>query len=53
MELHEILSPCARTLKVLDLSVYLHALGGICEELEALAGRNMLEALSFRVCRWL
>ena len=54
VELHEILSPSARTLKVLDLTVFLYGggsvfLGGICEELEALAGQNMLEALSLRV----
>jgi hypothetical protein len=55
VELHDILSPSARTLKVLDLTVPLYNnrvsvfLGGICEELEVLAGRNMLEALSFRV----
>ena len=48
-----LLSPSARTLKVLDLSVPLWDgsvnLGGICEELEAIAGHNMLEALSFEV----
>ena len=48
-----LLSPSARALKVLHLSVSLmHGsviLGGICEELEALAGDNMLEALSFKV----
>ena len=47
-----ILSLSPRTLKVLDLSVALHpwesvAFRGLCEELEALAGHNMLEALSF------
>ena len=46
-----LLSLSARTLKVLDLSVSLWEhplfLEGICEELEALAGHNMLEALSF------
>jgi hypothetical protein len=51
--LHDVLSPCARTLKVLDLTVILHsvplALVGLCEELEAMAGHNMLEALSFEV----
>jgi hypothetical protein len=45
----------ARTLKVLDLSVPFWDrrssifLGGACEALEALAGHNMLEALSFEV----
>jgi hypothetical protein len=53
--LHDILSPNARTLKVLDLTLYLYdrpvplPLGGLCEELEAMAGHNMLEALSFKV----
>jgi hypothetical protein len=49
-----LLSPSARTLKVLDLTVFLYdntfpvslALAGLCEELEAMAGHNMLEALS-------
>ena len=53
VELHDILSSTAHTLKVLDLAVSLYneivCLGGICEELEALAGHNMLEALSFKV----
>ena len=50
-----ILSPSARALKALDLSVSLCdsnrsiVLGGICEELEALAGHNMLETLSLIV----
>ena len=46
------LSP-ARTLKVLDLSMALYStgingmpLGGLCEELDAMAGHNVLEALS-------
>ena len=48
-----LLSPNVRTLKVLDLWVSLWDgtsiyLGGICEELEALAGHNMLEA--FKLC---
>ena len=53
--LHDILSCRARTLKVLDLTVSLCNkrisvfLGGIYEELEALAGRNMLEALSLHI----
>ena len=50
-------SPSARTLKVLDLSVSLWypsangsvILGGTCEELEALAGHNMLKAFKIRV----
>jgi hypothetical protein len=48
-----LLSPSAGTLKVLHLSVRLWdssvILGGTCEELEALAGHNMLEAFSFEV----
>ena len=45
---------CARALKILNL-VWVSLrhgiviLGGICEELEAIAGHNVLEALSFRV----
>jgi hypothetical protein len=56
VELHDILTSSARALKVLDLTVSLYNkrisvfLGGICEELEALAGHNMLEALFFKVC---
>ena len=46
--LHDTLSPIARTLKVLDLTVSL-PLAGLCEELEAMAGHNMLEALSLEV----
>ena len=47
-----VLSLSPRTLKVLDLSVDLPTrnnvkLGGLCEELEVLAGHDMLEALSF------
>ena len=56
VELHGVLSPSARTLKVLDLSVLLEGdglnplpLAGLCKELEAIAGHNMLEALSFEV----
>ena len=55
VELHDIFSSTAHTLKVLDFTVSLYDrqiqvfLGGICEELEALAGHNMLEALSFKV----
>ena len=50
--LHDILSPNARTLKVLSFSVStvglapLPALSGLCEELEAMTGHYMLEALS-------
>ena len=52
--LHNILSPSARTLKVLDLTIPLHGyirlpLSGLCEELEAMAGHYMLEALSIDV----
>jgi hypothetical protein len=51
--LHDILPPSARTLKVLGLKVYLYDdqlyLAGICEELEAMAGDNMLEVLSFEI----
>jgi hypothetical protein len=53
--LHDILSLSARTLKVLDLKLPLYddslalQLAGLCEELEAMAGHNMLEALSFQV----
>ena len=41
-------------LKVLDLTVYLYRfsvypLSGVCEELEAMAGHNMLESLSFEI----
>ena len=48
-----LLSPRAHTLKVLDLTVSLYGsvppLAMVCEELEAMAGHNMLEALSFEV----
>ena len=52
-----LLSPTgiARTLKILDLKVFLYhhfsapPLGGLCEELEAMAGHNILETLSFDV----
>ena len=48
-----ILSLSACTLKVLHLRVYLYhnggSLAGLCEELEAMAGHNMLEALSLEV----
>ena len=53
--LHDILSPSARTLKVLDLAVYLYddsvplRLAGLCEELEAMAGHYMLESLFFEI----
>jgi hypothetical protein len=52
-----LLSPSACTLKVLDLTVSLYddsvpvplPLAGLCEELEAMAGHNVLEALSLEV----
>ena len=49
-----LLSPCACTLKTLDLTVFLYRyflppLSGLCEELEAMAGHNMLETLSLKV----
>ena len=45
-----VLSTCTPTLKVLDLSVSIYHYGvppleGLCEELEAMAGHNTLEAL--------
>ena len=53
-----LVSPSARTLKVLDLTVSLHTsassptppLAELCQELEAMAGRNILEALFLKVC---
>jgi hypothetical protein len=50
--LHDILSPVASALKFLDLRVFLYddlPLAGLCDELEAMAGHNVLEALSFEV----
>ena len=49
-----LLSPSAPTLKVLDLTVFLYRfsippLAGIWEELEPMAGHNVLESLSFKV----
>ena len=48
-----LLSPSAHTLKVLDLTVSLYdpvpVLAGVSEELEAMAGHNMLESLSLEV----
>ena len=49
-----VLSTSARTLKVLDLTIRLYQYGlpplaGLCEELEAMAGHNTLEVLSFEV----
>ena len=48
-----LLSLSTRTVKFLSLSVGLWEnsvfLGGICEELEAMAGHNILEALSFQI----
>jgi hypothetical protein len=48
VDLRDILSSGARTLKVLDLAVSL-PIAGLCEELEAMAGHNTLEALSLEV----
>ena len=54
--LHHVLFLRARTLKIFQLSINLQTsgpdvlpLGGLCGELEAMAGRNMLESLSFDV----
>ena len=53
--LRDILYPSARSLKVLGFDVCLYdessalPLAGLCEELEAMAGHNILEALSFEV----
>ena len=53
--LHDILSLNASTLKVLDMKVFLYhdfvplVLAGLCEELEAMAGYNTLDTLSFEV----
>jgi hypothetical protein len=52
--LRDILSSSARTLKFLDFTVSLYdqslsPLAGLCEELDTIAGYNMLEALSFEV----
>ena len=56
--LRDILFPRARTLKILDFTVSLYGetsdllplpLAGLCDELEAMAGHNTLEALSFEV----
>jgi hypothetical protein len=54
--LDEIFSASARTLKVLDLKVPLYSnlslllpLLGLCDKLEAMAGHEMLEELSFEV----
>ena len=46
-----LLSRSARTLKVLGLTVLYRSsvCSGVCEELEAMAGHNMQEALSFEV----
>ena len=45
-----VLSTSARTLKFLYLTVPIYqSLAGLCEELEAMAGHNTLEALSFEV----
>ena len=53
--LHDFLSSSASTLKDLYLRVYLYheffslPLAGLCEELEAMTGYNVLETLSFEV----
>jgi hypothetical protein len=53
--LHNILSPTARTLKALDLTVSVYdspfplPLEEFCKELEAIAGHNVLETLSLEV----
>jgi hypothetical protein len=52
--LHDILSPSARTLKELDLIATSYSISksqplGLCEELKAMAGNNMLEAFSLEV----
>ena len=51
--LHDILSPSAHTLKELAVTVSVYSapppLGRLCEEVEAMAGDNMLEALSFEL----
>ena len=55
LQVRDLLYPSARSLKVLDFTVCLYdecsalPLAGLCEELEAMAGHNMLEALSFEV----
>jgi hypothetical protein len=48
--LHDILSPSARTLKILDLTVFLNSISlGLIEELDAMTGHNILEALTFEL----
>ena len=57
--LRDMLSPSAHTLKVLEFTGSIHKFSfddsvhlpfeGLCEELEAMAGHNMLEAMSFEV----
>jgi hypothetical protein len=52
--LHDILSPTARTLKALELRIPLcddepTPLAGLCNELEAMAGRNKLEAMALEI----
>ena len=59
MGLHDILSPHARNLKVLDFTVSLYdefldlllplPLSGLCNKLEAIVGHNIMEALSFEI----
>ena len=52
--LYDILSPSARTLKALDFTVSIYdcfplPLAGLSEGLETIAGRNMLESLTFDI----
>ena len=47
--LHDILSPILRTLKVLHLTTPLLFPLRLCEELEAMAGHNVLEALTYAI----
>ena len=53
--LHDILSPTACTLKVLHLTISFPLYGRVsphtrlCEELEVMAGHNVLEALNFEI----
>ena len=59
VELHDILYPPTRTIKVLDFTVSSYdeslglplplSLGRLCDKLEVMAGHNILEALFFEV----
>jgi len=55
MGLHDIISTCAPTLKVIDMSISFYdnldlpPLTVLCEELEEMAGHNSLETLSFKI----